>query len=220
MLYAANMAFAIPIEDVEFVDDEKIGIFIATFDPPSLAHDQLMETALESCGKLIVIPTDFTPHKPFRTATYHRQAMLAAAYADHQQIVTVSPHTVGYPQSRFVINNLRKQRRETISFVLDEDVNSLLNRIVIAWLLPTDERITLSAPTNAQASSAIRNFFKQNPDFFGLTQEGVGNVDEHTLPLLATVKNYIWTQGLYGPQSHKTYLGFAQDAVYIIPSLF
>lgn len=219
LFMVANIAFAIPIEDVQFNDGEKIGIFIASFDPPSLAHDHIIQEALTSCDKLIVLPTDFTPHKPFRTDTSHRQAMLAAAYAASPNIITIRPYTKGYPQSRFVVKDLRNEHRETMSFVLGEDLTSRLNSAVIAWLLPADTQTVLDAP-DSQGSSAIRNYFKEHPEFFALPKEEMEKVDQSTLPLLPAVKDYIWRQGLYGPQSHTTYFGFAQDVFYTVPALF
>jgi phosphopantetheine adenylyltransferase len=214
MAFAARETFAISLHEAEFSPGEEIGVMLATFDPPTLQHDGIIRRALEQgkFNKLIVVPTDFTPHKPYRTQTPLRHRMLDAAYADHPNVLTIDPYHYGYPQSRGLIFALKQQYEVKITgVVLAEDLKSRLNSRVISWLLPTNDSLVLEEPSEGYSggSSVIRNYFANHPDFFQHTEAEIEQISMEDLPVLLPVRKIIWETQLY--HQNATRFGFVQD---------
>ncbi len=68
----------------------RVGIFGGAFDPPHLAHRELLQAALSELklDALHVVPTGQAWHKPRPlSAAVHRLAMLQLAFADQPQII-------------------------------------------------------------------------------------------------------------------------------------
>lgn len=202
------------------LNSKRVGIMISTFDPLTTYHEDIIEHALAS-GKLdylVVIPTDFTPHKPRRETMNHRQNMLKLTYKDHGQVLVTDPYQFHFPQSRSLTEELKKKfpKIETTGVVLFEDMKgSDFKRGIASFLTPTQSWLVLtpedadtskfpkkigSAPVeftaaeHPQSSSKARKFLKGNLPFY----EGSLTPNLEELPVNESVRNYI--------RSHKLYL--------------
>lgn len=85
---------------------------VGTYSPPHLRHHEHFEAALNS-GQIdfvLVIPNDFTVHKPFAIETETRLKMLQLAYKDHPRIIV--PHSIqelGYPLTKKTVSYLNQK---------------------------------------------------------------------------------------------------------------
>ena len=68
-----------PFKDANIGHENRIGVMIATFDPITREHDSIIKSALARGGidYLVVIPNDFTFHKPRASRTDFRMDILA-----------------------------------------------------------------------------------------------------------------------------------------------
>lgn len=219
LVLTGGRAFAVPLQNADLSADEKIGVLIATFDPPSLQHDSIIRHALEQgrFEKLVVMPTDFTPHKLYRTQTHLRHEMLAAAYANDPQVLTTASFEFRYPQSRSLIFELQNHYNVQVSAViLAEDLKSRVNRLIIPWLLPADDSMIIDGNSIATwgSSSAIRKYFANHPDFFDLSEDEIANISREELPVDLAVRKIIWKEKLYDQNTNLYRFGFIKDWVW------
>jgi nicotinic acid mononucleotide adenylyltransferase len=200
--------------DLAMVKDKTIGILLATFDPPTIYHDHLIEEAFaqQKFDELLVIPSDFTPHKWFRSSTTIRHKMLSAAYRDSPKVLTIEPYRYGYPQSRGVIAALKKAGAQVVGVSLAEDLKGWANKKVIAWMLPCEERLIIPESDRfpAGSSALVRNYLKSHPQFYAKDTPFASSEEE--LLLSEPVRRVIHETKLY----HKGWMvgGFAYDFLY------
>ena len=93
---------------------QRIGILGGAFDPPHLTHAALAQIAIAQLqlDKLLVIPTGQAWHKTRRlTASAHRMAMAAMAFAGSAQVV-VDPREVLRPGPSYTVDTLRELKLE------------------------------------------------------------------------------------------------------------
>lgn len=216
-LSVCQNALAVPIEDAPPKCGEKIGVFLATFDPPSLTHTAAIQQALVQghLSRIVVVPTDFTPHKWYRTDTRLRHEMLTAAYREDPKVLTISEGLYGYPQSRGLIHELKESGVIVSGIVLAEDLTSSLSQRVIHWLLPARRWVVLPSPqaTVQGSSSAIRRYFERSRDYFGLSEQEISEIPADELPLSLPVRQIIRETGLYKKNTRGTYCGFVTDCL-------
>lgn len=171
---AAFLIFFLALQNVygallgqmEFPEGSRIGFFVSTFDPLTPDHERLIADALASgeIDYLVVIPTDFTPHKLARESMHHRQEMLKTVYRDDPRVVvTESNYGYAFPQSRNAVKWVRAQNpsASTVGVVLLEDMREApLKRRMARWLTPVGKWLVLSPP---------------EPDLWGFPERAFGN---------------------------------------------
>ncbi|TXT39391.1 MAG: nicotinate-nucleotide adenylyltransferase [Comamonadaceae bacterium] len=87
----------------------RIGLFGGAFDPPHLAHEALVKTAISELAldRLLVVPTGRAWHKPRElTPAVHRLAMTQLAFA-HCPQVTVDAQEIERSGPSYTIDTLR-----------------------------------------------------------------------------------------------------------------
>lgn len=203
-----------PFKDANIEYHARIGVMLATFDPITLEHDSIIKSALAigNIDYLVVIPNDFTFHKPKASRTDFRMDILAHTYAADENILTLDPYGYGFPQSRGLIKYIRDHHCTTriVGIGLWSDQKTTIQRLSASYLMPVDEWVIfapdLSDPDlkkftqdgikvvehkEPQSSSLVRDYLSSHSDFYDMSDDGLKSIPEDELALSFKTKQYI-----------------------------
>lgn len=145
LLSHTSKIFAISLDLSRLNQEEKLGIFPATFDPPTLHHRELIEKALQQEGvdKIIVLTTPPHPLKPNPSPLKIRREMVEKTFEHDPNILTVPEGILSKTKEsplKQISKLLRAHGFKTLGIVQLDDISgtpilSHLKRITIAHLI-------------------------------------------------------------------------------------
>tara|TARA_B100001123_G_C14718907_1_gene792215 strand:- start:52 stop:606 length:555 start_codon:yes stop_codon:yes gene_type:complete len=92
-----------------------------SFDPPHLGHREIINYFLDSCDKLLIIPSYHSPHKSYRPVPFsHRKKMLEIMFSNSSGL-----EIIGYEE-----DNSIKYTFKTIEFLKNKYPKHSLNMIL------------------------------------------------------------------------------------------
>jgi len=227
LLFVANTAWSVSFKDADLTRGKSVGVYLGTFDPFTLGHQEVAEFALKNgLDYVLVIPRDITLHKPGSTPVVIKLEMLKTVIGNHPKLV--------YPGSEFRIPNIfwytgiLKKRGVRLVGLIGEDIlresksqklntTAMLGHVEEFWAfrrstdpLENMEQFAerplriIDIPASARkfltaSSSKVRKFLSENRTRFYLDADW--SPSEQELPIAKALRDFIRREKLYHPNT-------------------
>ena len=166
----------------------KIGFFGGCFNPPTIAHFEIVQNAISkfNLDKVVIIPMGDKYQKNDLISFEHRFTMLKKMFADNEK-VDISRLQANQKEVSYAIDSFKtideKYKNDERYFIMGEDNFSKIETWKDGKELLDNRKFIVFERNNTTSSSLIRNRIKTNED-----------VEDLTFP---EITGYIKKEGLY-----------------------